>query len=901
MSEYPFQNIETKWQAFWESNKTFRTPSDVDTSKPKYYVLDMFPYPSGVGLHVGHPLGYIATDIVSRYKRMNNFNVLHPMGFDAFGLPAEQFAVEHGVHPRITTEKNIDNMLRQLKALGLSYDWDRKLSTTDVDYYKWTQWIFLKLFNSWYDEEQDKARPIEELVEIFADTRPGWSLLSTAEKERVLEGDRRAYLAEAPVNWGPGLGTVLANEEVTNEGRSERGNYPVYKRPLKQWMLRITSYADRLEEDLEDVNWPEPVKMMQRNWVGRSEGAHVDFVVEGQEDKLRVFTTRPDTLFGATYMVLAPEHELVDVITKNDQKAAVKAYRKEASGKTDIDRMSESKTKTGVFTGCYAINPAGGSRIPIWIADYVLMGYGTGAIMAVPAQDERDWEFAKVFDLPIVRTVQPPDGFAGKAYTGDGPAINSEFLDGLRIDEAKVRMIDWLEAENHGEGTVTYKLRDWLFSRQRYWGEPFPILRGEDGSVRAVADDELPVELPPMEDFKPTASDDPEAPPRPPLSRAPESWRVVEIDGVKYERELNTMPQWAGSCWYYLRFIDNMNDEAFAATDQEKYWMSPAGVDLYIGGVEHAVLHLLYARFWHKVLFDLGYVSSVEPFGRLFNQGYIQAYAYRDERGIAVEATKVVNQDGRPAMDVQDQKGQTYFYEGQPVSQEYGKMGKSLKNAVSPDEINDQYGCDTLRLYEMYMGPLEASKPWNTRDIVGVNRFLRRVWRNFIQDDTDVILVSDDPATDEQMRLLHKTIARMTSDMERMSFNTAIAALIEFLSGIVSLDTIPRSLAEPFILMLAPLAPHISEEIWQRMGHEESLAYAGWPEVDEKWLVQDMLKLVVQVNGKVRGTIEVPADTSKEAIIEAGRTNEKVIRHLEGKEIRREIYVPGRLINIVVG
>ena len=901
MSEYPFQNIETKWQAFWESNKTFRTPSDVDTSKPKYYVLDMFPYPSGVGLHVGHPLGYIATDIVSRYKRMNNFNVLHPMGFDAFGLPAEQFAVEHGVHPRITTEKNIDNMLRQLKALGLSYDWDRKLSTTDVDYYKWTQWIFLKLFNSWYDEEQDKARPIEELVEIFADTRPGWSLLSTAEKEHVLEGYRLAYLAEVPVNWCPALGTVLANEEVTNEGRSERGNYPVYKRPLKQWMLRITSYADRLEEDLEDVNWPEPVKMMQRNWVGRSEGAHVDFVVEGQEDKLRVFTTRPDTLFGATYMVLAPEHELVDVITKNDQKAAVKAYRKEASGKTDIDRMSESKTKTGVFTGCYAINPAGGSRIPIWIADYVLMGYGTGAIMAVPAQDERDWEFAKVFDLPIVRTVQPPDGFDGKAYTGDGPAINSEFLDGLRIDEAKARMIDWLEAENHGEGTVTYKLRDWLFSRQRYWGEPFPILRGEDGSVRAVADDELPVELPPMEDFKPTASDDPEAPPRPPLSQAPESWRVVEIDGVKYERELNTMPQWAGSCWYYLRFIDNMNDEAFAATDQEKYWMSPAGVDLYIGGVEHAVLHLLYARFWHKVLFDLGYVSSVEPFGRLFNQGYIQAYAYRDERGIAVEATKVVNQDGRPAMDVQDQKGQTYFYEGQPVSQEYGKMGKSLKNAVSPDEINDQYGCDTLRLYEMYMGPLEASKPWNTRDIVGVNRFLRRVWRNFIQDDTDVILVSDDPATDEQMRLLHKTIARMTSDMERMSFNTAIAALIEFLSGIVSLDTIPRSLAEPFILMLAPLAPHISEEIWQRMGHEESLAYAEWPEVDEKWLVQDMLKLVVQVNGKVRGTIEVPADTSKEAIIEAGRTNEKVIRHLEGKEIRREIYVPGRLINIVVG
>ena len=917
MSDYPFQNIEKKWQSFWESNKTFRTPENVDTSKPKYYVLDMFPYPSGIGLHVGHPLGYIATDIVSRYKRMNGFNVLHPMGFDAFGLPAEQFAVEHGVHPRVTTESNIDNMLRQLKAIGLSYDWDRKLSTTDVDYYKWTQWIFLKLYNSWYDKALDKARPIEELIERFRSEGGDWDGLSAIEQEERLAEHRLAFLAEVPVNWCPMLGTVLANEEVTNDGRSERGNYPVYRRPLKQWMLRITSYADRLESDLDAVNWPEPVKMMQRNWVGRSEGAHVDFLVEKQdgeglefaagqegaeasESRLRVFTTRPDTLFGATYMVLAPEHEWVDSITTAGQKAAVDAYRKETSAKTDVDRMSDSKKKTGVFTGGYAINPAGGSRIPIWIADYVLMGYGTGAIMAVPAQDDRDWEFAEVFDLPIIRTVQPPADFDGKAYTEDGPAINSDFLNGLRIKEAKAKMIEWLEKEGHGAGTVNYKLRDWLFSRQRYWGEPFPILRGEDGSVRAVDAKDLPVTLPPMEDFRPTATEDPNAPPRPPLSRAPESWRMVEIDGVRYERELNTMPQWAGSCWYYLRFIDNQNGDAFADPDKENYWMGPNGVDLYIGGVEHAVLHLLYARFWHKVLFDLGYVSTIEPFGRLFNQGYIQAYAYRDERGIAVDATETVDQDGKPAMEVQDQPGRKFFYQGQPVTQEYGKMGKSLKNAVSPDEVNEKYGCDTLRLYEMYMGPLEASKPWNTRDIVGVNRFLRRVWRNFVDEETGSILVSDEPATEDQMRLLHKTIVRMTADMERMSFNTAIAALIEFISEFVAVERIPRQVAEPFILMLAPLAPHLAEEIWERMGHAESLAYAAWPIADEKWLVEDTIKLVVQVNGKVRSTIFVPADASKEAILAASRADDNVARNIEGLTIRREIYVPGRLVNIVV-
>ncbi|NQV71997.1 leucine--tRNA ligase [bacterium] len=901
MSDYPFQSIEQKWQSFWETQKTFRTPENVDTSKPKYYVLDMFPYPSGIGLHVGHPLGYIATDIVSRYKRMKGFNVLHPMGFDAFGLPAEQFAVEHGVHPRVTTENNIDNMLRQLKAIGLSYDWDRKLATTDVDYYKWTQWIFLKLFNSYYDSDLDKARPIEELVTQFEGTHAGWSNLSETDREAILAEHRLAYLAEVPVNWCPQLGTVLANEEVTNEGRSERGNYPVFRRPLKQWMLRITSYSDRLADDLDGVDWPEPVKMMQRNWVGRSEGAHVDFPVNGLEGKLRVFTTRPDTLFGATYMVLAPEHEWVDAITTPEYQAEVKAYRKATSEKTDIDRMSDSKTKSGVFTGGYATNPVNGTQIPIWIADYVLAGYGTGAIMAVPAQDERDWAFAEVYDLPIIRTVQPTEGFDGKAFTGDGLAINSGFLNGLAIKEAKAKMIEWLEAEGHGQGTINYKLRDWLFSRQRYWGEPFPILRGEDGSVRAVEEKDLPVALPPMEDFRPTATDDPNAPPRPPLSRAPEEWRIVEIDGKRYERELNTMPQWAGSCWYYLRFIDNKNEVSFAQSEKENYWMGPNGVDLYIGGVEHAVLHLLYARFWHKVLFDLGYVSTIEPFGRLFNQGYIQAYAYRDERGIAVEATETVDQDGKPAMEVQDQPGRKFFYKGQPVTQEYGKMGKSLKNAVSPDEVNEKYGCDTLRLYEMYMGPLEASKPWNTRDIVGVNRFLRRVWRNFVDEESGAILVSDSEPTDAQLRILHKTIVRMTTDMERMSFNTAIAALIEFIAEFVAEDTIPRAVAEPFVLMLAPLAPHLAEELWQRMGHSESLAYAPWPVAEEKWLVEDTIKLVVQVNGKVRSTINVPTDASKEAILEASKSDENVARYLEGVSIQREIYVPGRLVNIVVG
>lgn len=900
MSDYPFKDIEARWQNHWQEKKTFRVPSNVDQSRPKYYVLDMFPYPSGIGLHVGHPLGYIATDIAARYKRMRGFNVLHPMGFDAFGLPAEQFAVEHGVHPRVTTENNIANMLRQLKALGLSYDWDRTLATTDVDYYRWTQWIFLRLYESWYDAEAGRARPISELEAHLGESDPEWASLAPGDRNARLDEHRLAYLAEVPVNWCPALGTVLANEEVTNEGRSERGNHPVFQRPLKQWMLRITAYGDRLEQDLDLVDWPEPVKMMQRNWVGRSEGAHVTFKVADSSEEIEVFTTRPDTLFGATYMVLAPEHPLVDQIGTEDQRAELEAYRKKAARQTDRDRMIDSKTKTGVFTGGYAVNPVNGANIPIWIADYVLMGYGTGAIMAVPGQDERDWEFAEVFDLPIIRTVQPPSDFEGKAYTGEGPAINSGFLDGLEIEAAKTRMIDWLEENGHGRRAITYKLRDWLFSRQRYWGEPFPILHGPDGTIRAVPDDMLPVELPPMDDFRPSASDDPNAPPRPPLGRAPGDWRFVELDGVRYERELNTMPQWAGSCWYYLRFIDNTNGEAFVDPEQERYWMGENGVDLYVGGVEHAVLHLLYARFWHKVLFDLGHVSTPEPFGRLFNQGYIQAFAYRDARGIAVAADEVVDQDGRPAAEVQDKPDRSFFYQGESVTQEYGKMGKSLKNAVSPDEINERYGCDTLRLYEMYLGPLDASKPWNTRDIVGVNRFIRRVWRVFTgAEDEATLRVTDEAASEELLRALHRTIAKVTDDLEGMRFNTAIAALIEFVAQLVPLDAVPRTVADPFVLLLSPLAPHVAEELWSRLGHAESLAYEAWPAADAALLVEDTIPIAVQVNGKLRANIQVPADASKDAILDQARSDENVVRHIEGKTMRREIYVPGRIVNFV--
>ena len=938
MSSYDYSAIESRWQHYWVENKTFRTPESVDTSRPKFYVLDMFPYPSGVGLHVGHPLGYIATDIVARYKRMRGFNVLHPMGFDAFGLPAEQYAVEHGVHPRVTTEKNIDNMLGQLKRLGLSYDWDRVFATTDEDYYKWTQWIFLKLFDSVYDSVSDSARSIDDFVADLSARRRfvdgegsitetetprslDWDKLDDREQYAVLASLRLAFLEEVPVNWCPGLGTVLANEEVTNEGRSERGNYPVFRRPLKQWMLRITSYADRLDRELDAVNWPEPIKLMQRNWIGRSDGAVCRFAVDGSEKSIDVFTTRPDTLFGATYMVLAPEHPLVEAITSADQRAAVDEYRIQAQRQSDVDRMIESRKKTGVFTGAYAVNPVNGERIPVWTADYVLMGYGTGAIMAVPAHDQRDFEFAVQFSLPVTAVVEPSAPWlqqhaltleeyisnpktAGEAFSGATQALNSSndeiSLNGLSTEAAKAAITVWLEKRSLGTRKIQYKLRDWLFSRQRYWGEPFPILHSPDGRIVSVPEEDLPVQLPPMDDFRPSASDDPDAPPQPPLGRAPESWRIQTLNGTPYLRELNTMPNWAGSCWYYLRYIDPDNNSAFVDPSLEKYWMGETGVDLYVGGAEHAVLHLLYARFWHKVLYDLGFVSTIEPFGRLVNQGYIQAWAYRDERGIVVPVDEVVDQDGRPAVEVQDQPNRTFFHDGKPVTQEYGKMGKSLKNAVNPDEINEQYGCDTLRLYEMYLGPLEQSKPWNTRDIVGVNRFLRRFWRTMVDETTGELKIVDGLPDEQTLKLLHRTIQRVTDDLERMSFNTAIAALIELNAVVSKSDEVPRSVADAMVLMLAPMAPHIAEELWHRLGHDATIAYEPWPQADPEMLREDTVTIGVQVNGKLRGSITIARDAEKDAVLEMARNEQNVSRYLESGTLRKEIYVPGKIVNLVV-
>jgi len=884
VGDYDFAAFEVKWQKYWIENKTFRTPqagdADFDPDKPRFYVLDMFPYPSGVGLHVGHPLGYIATDIYARYLRMRGYNVLHPMGYDAFGLPAEQYAIEHGVPPRETTQRNIDNMRSQLQRLGMGYDWDREVATTDVAYYKWTQWIFLQMFNSWYDPPEDAARPISELIhnleqehlvvnfdgEIVPAQGAGlqewygtpvgtqtWAELTPQQRREVLDGHRLAYVDEVPVNWCPALGTVLANEEVTNEGRSDRGNHPVYRRPLRQWMLRITQYADRLERDLELVDWPEAIKLMQRNWIGRSQGADVDFPIangngsgdagngedagNGKESGvIRVYTTRPDTLFGATYMVLAPEHPLVDQVTADEQRAAVQEYVKLASSKSELDRTAEMKEKTGVFTGAYAVNPVSDERLPIWIADYVMMGYGTGAIMAVPAHDTRDLEFARQFDLPIIQVVQPPGDEDWRGYTGDGTAVNSGQFDGLPTAEFKKRITAWLEENELGKGAVNYKLRDWLFSRQRYWGEPFPIVHDVGtGEVFALDESELPVELPAIEDYRPQASEDPEAPPAPPLGRA-EDWVNVRgyvtgsgsVKTVKpgetpptdalvreFCRELNTMPQWAGSCWYYLRYLDNTNDEVLADPQIEAYWMSArepegkkssGGVDLYVGGAEHAVLHLLYARFWHKVLYDLGHVSSPEPFARLFNQGYIQAYAYQDDRGMYTDANDVEERgEGKDMRFVQRSTGE-------PLTRSLGKMGKSLRNAVSPDDICREYGTDVLRAYEMYMGPLEASKPWSTRDIIGMSRFLHAVWRRFIAQDGSV-KVSSSPPGDSLRRLLHKTIKKVTADLEGLRFNTAIAAMIE-LNNALKGDQVPREVAQPFVKMLAPIAPHLGEELW---------------------------------------------------------------------------------------
>ena len=917
------QQIEAKWQDRWERDGTFHAVANV-AGRPKYYLNDMFPYPSGAGLHVGHPLGYIATDVFGRYLRMTGHNVLHTMGFDAFGLPAEQYAIETGQHPRVTTARNIETFRRQLRRLGLGHDPRRSVVTSDASFYRWTQWIFLQIFESWYDEAAGRARPIAALVaaldagrrEPATGTNPfgrPWAALSRLERRRVLDNHRLAYLSEAPVNWCPGLGTVLANEEVTADGRSERGNFPVFRKPLKQWMLRITAYAGRLLDDLERLDWPENVKEMQRNWIGRSAGALIRFASAAGE--IDVFTTRPDTVFGATYMVLAPEHPMVGGLITSawpdgtrgawtsggaTPAAAVAAYQASAARRTERERQAIERPKTGVFTGSWVINPVNGARIPVFIADYVMMAYGTGAIMAVPGQDERDWQFAEAFGLPIIRTVAPPASFEGQAYLGDGPAINSGFLDGLGVDEAKRRIVAWLEERGAGAATVAYRLRDWLFSRQRYWGEPFPIVYDEDGQPVALPASMLPVELPDMADFAPRTND-PDSLPEPPLGRATE-WATVTLDlgdGPKmYRRELNTMPQWAGSCWYEIRYLDPTNDERFVDPALERYWMGPqapgdpGGVDLYVGGVEHAVLHLLYARFWQKVLFDLGHVSASEPFRRLFNQGLVQAYAYTDERGVYVPAEEVEERDGM------------FVWRGRVVSREYGRMGKSRKNAVTPDEMCAAYGADTLRVYEMATGPLDQSRPWDTRAVVGSHRLLQRVWRALVDEESGECRVADVPVADATERIVHRTIAAVRESMDGLRFNTAIARITELANHLTQAfpgGGVPRAAAEALVLMLAPLAPHLAEELWSRLGHNRSLAWEGFPAAEPALLVDATIDVPVQVNGKVRAVVPVPSNADQAAMERAARADAKVAAHLAGKVVRKVVVVPGRLVSFVVG
>lgn len=800
---YNHQAIEKKWQKYWLENKTFKTTEDPD--KPKFYVLDMFPYPSGSGLHVGHPEGYTATDIVARMKRMQGYNVLHPMGWDAFGLPAEQYALDTGNDPAEFTQKNIQNFKRQIQSLGFSYDWDREINTTDPKYYKWTQWIFSKLY------------------------------------EKGL-----AYETEVMVNWCPALGTVLANEEVI-DGKSERGGHPVYRRPMKQWVLKITEYADRLLEDLEELDWPESIKEMQRNWIGRSEGAEITFKVDGTDDTFTVFTTRPDTLFGATYCVLAPEHPLVKKITTPEQKQAVENYIEEVSRKSDLERTDLAKEKTGVFTGAYAINPANNEKLPIWIADYVLMTYGTGAIMAVPAHDERDWEFAKKFDLPIKEVVSGGNIEEG-AFTGDGVHINSGFLDGLNKEEAIAKMIEWLEENGYGKKKVSYKLRDWVFSRQRYWGEPIPIIHWEDGTKSLVPEDELPLELPKMKEIKPSGTGES------PLANAKEWLEVTDPEtGKKGRRETNTMPQWAGSSWYYLRYIDPHNDEMIADPEKLKYWLP---VDLYIGGAEHAVLHLLYARFWHKFLYDIGVVPTKEPFQKLFNQGMI-------------------------------------------LGENHEKMSKSKGNVVNPDEIVEIYGADTLRLYEMFMGPLEADKAWSTEGIEGARRFLDRIWRLFVDGNGQITDKIVDKTGGPLEKVYHQTVKKVTEDYEKLRFNTAISQMMVFVNEAYKQDELPREYMEGFVKLLNPVCPHITEELWEMLGHDETIAYEPWPTYDESKLVDDEIEIVVQINGKIRDRIFVPADCDKEELEQRAMASEKVQKQLAGKTIRKVIVVPKRLVNIV--
>ncbi|MEU2953855.1 leucine--tRNA ligase [Streptomyces xanthochromogenes] len=931
-------DIEARWQDFWDADGTYAAPNPTGdlagdpavVARPKKFIMDMFPYPSGSGLHVGHPLGYIATDVYARHQRMTGHNVLHTLGFDAFGLPAEQHAVATGTHPRVSTEAAMDNMKRQLRRLGLGHDKRRSIATIDPEYYKWTQWIFLQIFNSWYDADAQKARPIAELVAAFEDGSrevPGgrdWAALSEAERADVLGEYRLAYASDAPVNWCPGLGTVLANEEVTADGRSERGNFPVFKSKLRQWNMRITAYADRLIDDLDALDWPDAIKLQQRNWIGRSEGARVDFKVT-DTDAITVFTTRQDTLFGATYMVLAPEHELVDTIVPAtwpegthdvwtgghaSPAEAVAKYRAFAAAKSDVERQADAKEKTGVFTGAFATNPVSGEKVPVFIADYVLMGYGTGAIMAVPAHDTRDFAFARAFELPMRCVVQPDDDRGTDASTWDEAfgsyeaklvnSANGEIsLDGLGVVEAKARMTDWLTERGIGEGTVNFRLRDWLFSRQRYWGEPFPIVYDEDGIAHSLPESMLPLELPEVDDYSPRTfePDDADTSPETPLSRN-EDWVNVELDlgdGVKkYRRETNTMPNWAGSCWYELRYLDPHNSDKLVDPAIEQYWMGPrdgmptGGVDLYVGGAEHAVLHLLYARFWSKVLFDLGHISSAEPFHKLYNQGMIQAYVYRDSRGFPVPAAEVEERDGK------------FFYAGEPVKRELGKMGKSLKNAVTPDEICTEYGADTLRLYEMAMGPLDVSRPWDTRAVVGQYRLLQRLWRNIVDEATGEATVTDAEPDEATLRALHKAIDGAGGDLAGLRFNTAIAKITELNNHLTKAGgPLARPVAEQLVLLIAPLAPHIAEELWRKLGHTDSVVHRDFPVADPAYVVDEAVTCVVQIKGKVKARLEVPPTISDDELEKLALADEGVVAALDGAGIRKVIVRAPKLVNIV--
>ena len=990
------KRIETKWQAYWDKHQTFcadvldqapasngtnvfqspitvqknsqrendiPTPSPSFIAREKMYVLDMFPYPSGAGLHVGHPEGYTATDIVCRFSRMRGKHVLHPMGWDAFGLPAEDYAIKTGTHPAVTTAKNIETFKRQLKSLGFSYDWSREFATTDPEYYRWTQWIFLQLFETWYDSafvwsgpdgksRMGKGRPIAELPIPEDVARAGSQAV-----RRYQDQHRLAYQHEAPVNWCPELGTVLANEEIV-DGKSERGGHPVERVPLRQWLLRITAYGDRLANELDDLHWPESIKAMQKNWIGRSEGAEVDFYLVGTgdgyekwkatraktgfprepgADELRIYTTRPDTLFGVTYMVLAPEHPAVDRLTTAEHKGAVETYRQQAASKSDLDRTDLAKGKSGVFTGGFAINPINGEQVPVWIADYVLISYGTGAIMAVPAHDERDLEFAKQFQIEIKPVVAPVGDSTGstEGFFDHGVAINSGPYNGLPTLEFKAKITADLESGGLGRKAVNYRLRDWLFSRQRYWGEPFPIWHELDangqptGLLRTDPAESLPVRLPEMADFKPTGT------PEPMLSKAPADWLYSTApDGTRLKRETNTMPQWAGSCWYYLRFADPRNAQQFLDPVIEKQWLP---VDLYVGGAEHAVLHLLYSRFWHKVLFDRGHVSTVEPFQRLVNQGMIlgevefTGYVLSDvsdeqnRRFVSVRdlksrvddegvATRVVEKTGEVATPVTlvveqiEKKGDSFILKDRPdivVDSRAHKMSKSRGNVINPDVVVDQFGADSLRLYEMFMGPLEAVKPWSMKGVEGVARFLGRVWRMIVDEPNESqtqlsSAVQDVPLTPAQFRVLHRTIKAVTRDVESLGFNTAISRMMEFVNEFLAFDVRPKSAIEPFVLLLSPFAPHIAEELWELLGHTKSLAYEPWPTYDEKHLVETEIEIPIQLNGKLRGKVTVPAGSDQATIEAAAKADATIVGQLDGKTIVKTVYIPGKMVNFVV-